>query len=158
MLVVLQVLCMLIWPWPNPRSRSRSPGFWSSENCQKLHFPRSVFSAISAWSSKVMVDHDSTRPILQLVGAWFSNFLLRKLSYEFKIAECHHHTSFKWLYFCIAWNLSHTVGRAGSPTGIVHVDVTLTWSKVTLISQFLQIALFYVYLLCHFGVELKTDG
>jgi len=29
-LVVLQVLCMLIWPWPDPRSRSR--GFWTSVN------------------------------------------------------------------------------------------------------------------------------
>jgi len=32
LLVVLQVLCMLIWPWPDPRSRSRSRDFWTSEN------------------------------------------------------------------------------------------------------------------------------
>jgi len=31
-LVVLQVLCMLIWPWPDPRSRSRLRGFWTSDN------------------------------------------------------------------------------------------------------------------------------
>jgi len=51
MLVVLQVLCMLIWPWPDPRSSSKSWGFWSSENCWKLHFSRSISFAIS--SSKV---------------------------------------------------------------------------------------------------------
>ena len=32
-----------------------------------------------------MVDHDSMGPSLQLVGAQFSNFLLRKLSHEFKL-------------------------------------------------------------------------
>ena len=85
MLVVLQVLCRLIWPWPDPRSRSRSQNFWSSKNCQKLHFSTSISSTISAWSSKVMVDHDSTGPSLQLVGARFSNFLLRKLSCKFKL-------------------------------------------------------------------------
>jgi len=31
-LVVLQVLCMLIWPWPDPRSGSRWRGFWTSKN------------------------------------------------------------------------------------------------------------------------------
>ena len=31
-LVVLQVLCMLIWPWPDPTSRSRSRGFWTANN------------------------------------------------------------------------------------------------------------------------------
>jgi len=36
MLVVLQLLCMLIWPWPDPRSRSRSRSFWSSENWRSL--------------------------------------------------------------------------------------------------------------------------
>jgi len=76
-LVVLQLLCMLIWSWPDPRSRSRLRGFWSSKNCRKMHFLRSVSSAISAWSSKVMVDYDNTGPSLQLVGAQFSNSLLR---------------------------------------------------------------------------------
>ena len=55
------------------------------------------------------------------------------------------------------------VGHAHSPTRIVHVDVTLTRSKVK-VTAFLKfrilqkIALFWVYLLRHFGVELKTDG
>jgi len=49
-------------------------------NFPKLHFSRSLSSAILAWSSKLMVDHDSTGPSLEPVGAQFSNFLLRKLS------------------------------------------------------------------------------
>jgi len=52
---------------------------------QKLHFSRSVSSAIFAWISKLMVDGDSMGPVVQLVGATFSNFLLGKLSREFKL-------------------------------------------------------------------------
>jgi len=36
---------------------------------QKLHFSKSSSSAILAWSSKMMVHHDSTGPSLQRVGA-----------------------------------------------------------------------------------------
>jgi len=32
-----------------------------------------------------MVDYDRTGPSLQLVGARFSNFLLKKLSHEFRL-------------------------------------------------------------------------
>jgi len=85
MLVVLQVVFMLLWPWPDPRSRSWSRGFWSCYNCRKLHFSRSISSAISAWSSNLMIDLDSTGPILQIVRARFSKFLVRKLSCEFKL-------------------------------------------------------------------------
>jgi len=42
---------------------------------QKFHFSRSISSAILAWSSKLMVDHDSS---LQLIGARFSNFIFKK--------------------------------------------------------------------------------
>ena len=52
---------------------------------RKLQFSRSISSAILAWRSKLMVDHDSIRPGLQLVGARFSNLILRKLSCEFKL-------------------------------------------------------------------------
>jgi len=45
-------------------------------------------------------------------------------------AECRCFTHFKWPYFCIAGGYGHAVGRAGSPTRIVHVDMTLTRSKV----------------------------
>jgi len=63
---------------------------------RKLHSSRSISSAILAWSSKLMVDHDSTGPSLQLVGARFSNFLLRKhVSTNF--AECQYDTNFKRL-------------------------------------------------------------
>jgi len=78
---------------------------------QKVHFSRSISSAVFAWSSKVMVGGDSTGPQrirgfttmryinlrftylltlltgLQLVGARFLNFLPGKLSREFKL--CH---------------------------------------------------------------------
>jgi len=52
---------------------------------QKLHFSRSISSAVLAWSSKLMVDDDSIGPGLQLVRARFLNFLLRKLSRQFKL-------------------------------------------------------------------------
>jgi len=52
---------------------------------QKLHFSRFISSAIFAWSSKLTVDSDSMGPGLQLDGGRFSNFLLRKLSREFKL-------------------------------------------------------------------------
>ena len=56
-------------------------------NCRKFYNSRSISSAISARSWKVMVDHDSTGPSLQLGGAWFSHFLLRNLSRVFKLLE-----------------------------------------------------------------------
>jgi len=51
---------------------------------QKLHFSRSISSAVLAWSSKLMV---SMGPGLQLVGAKFFNLLLGKLSREFKLRQ-----------------------------------------------------------------------
>ena len=77
-----------------------------------------------------MVDGDSMGSGLQLVGARFTNFLLGKLSQEFKFAECRYFTKFKWPYFGSASRYSQMVGYAGSTTGIVHADVTLTRSKV----------------------------
>jgi len=50
------------------------------QKLRKVHFSRSISSAVFAWSSKVMVDGDSTGPGLQLVGARFLNFLPGKLS------------------------------------------------------------------------------
>ena len=52
---------------------------------RKVHFSRSISSAISAWSSKLMVYGHSMGPGLQLVGARFLNFHLGKLSREFKV-------------------------------------------------------------------------
>ena len=113
-----------VWPRPDSRWRSRSRGFSSSENCQKLHFSRSISSAILAWTSKMMVTHDSMGPILQLFWARFSNFLLRKF------VECRYYTNFKWPYFRTAGGYGHMVGHTGSSIHIAHTDVTLTWSKV----------------------------
>ena len=57
------------------------------------------------------------------------------------------------------------VGYIGSPTYTAYVDMTLTRSKVkvkvTGLLNFQQLPInahFYVYLFCHFGAELKTDG
>ena len=52
---------------------------------RKVHLSRSISSAISAWSSKLMVDGHSMGPGLQVVGARFLNFHLGKLSREFKL-------------------------------------------------------------------------
>ena len=77
-----------------------------------------------------MAAGDSTGPDLQLDGDRFSNFLLGKLSRQFKFPECWYFTKFKWPYFGSAWCYSQMVGHAGSSTGIVHVDMTMTRSKV----------------------------
>ena len=52
---------------------------------RKLHFSTSIFSTILAWSSKLMVDYDNMGPNLQLVRARFLNFLLSRLSCDFKL-------------------------------------------------------------------------
>ena len=66
---------------------------------QKLHFFRSMSCAILAWSSKLTANHDSTGRSLQLVGAKFSNLLLRKLSREFKLRGMSILHEFQWSYF-----------------------------------------------------------
>jgi len=52
---------------------------------KKLHLSKSISSIIMAWSSKVMVYYDNMAPILQLVIVRFLNFLLSKLSRDFKL-------------------------------------------------------------------------
>jgi len=52
---------------------------------RKVHYSRSISSAISEWSSKLMVGGHSMGPGLQLLGARFLNFHLGKLSREFKL-------------------------------------------------------------------------
>jgi len=91
---------------------------------RKLHFSRSISSAILAWSSKMMVDHDSMGPSLRLVGAQFSNSFFRKLSCEFKLHKMSVLHEFQMAIFphCC----SHMVRHAGSPMCIAHTDVTLT--------------------------------
>jgi len=69
-----------------------------------------------------MVDHDSTGPSLQLVGAQFSNFLLGKLSCEFKLCRMSILHKFQQPFpYC------HMVRHAGSsPVCIAHADMILT--------------------------------
>jgi len=95
-----------------------------------MHISKYISSTTFACSSKLMVDIDSMGPDLQLVGDQFSNFLLGKVSLEFKL----HGTSILHdiqiaTYFGTGWRYSHMVGYAGSPTYTVYVDVTLTRSK-----------------------------
>ena len=52
---------------------------------RKVHFSRSISSATLALSSKLMVDYDNMGPSLQLIGARFLNFLLSKLSRDFRL-------------------------------------------------------------------------
>ena len=77
--------------------------------------------------------------------------------------ECRYVTNVKWLYFHTAGSYGHMIGRARSPTRIVHVDVTVTRSKVKVagllnVRKLPKSAKVCVYLLRHFRVELKTDG
>ena len=50
-----------------------------------LHIFTSISSVTFAWSSKLMIDIDGMGLILELVGARLSNFLLGKLSRQFKL-------------------------------------------------------------------------
>jgi len=51
---------------------------------RKLRFSKFISSASLPRSSKLMVDYGGMGPNLQLVGAWFLNCLLSKLSHDFK--------------------------------------------------------------------------
>jgi len=112
-----------------PRMRTRVTSTWSKvrvkvtelSKLQKLHFSTSISSAVLAWSSKLMVDGDSMGPGLQLFGAWFLNFLLEKLSWEFKL-RCRYFTKFKWLYFGSAWCYCNT-----GMLLVVHILYMLIW-------------------------------
>jgi len=108
-----------------------------------------------------MVDSDSMGPGLQRVRVRFSNFLLGKLSREFKLRGMliPGVMKFKWPYFRIAWGHSHTLGTLV----VLHVLCMLIWPwpdpmSRSGASKVPKIALFYVYLLHHFGMELKSDG
>ena len=90
-----------------------------------------ISSATFAWSSKLTVDVDSMGPGLQLFGGQFSNFLLGKVSLEFKLHGMSiFHDIQMATYFDTGWCYSHMVGYAGSPTYVAYVDMTLTRSKV----------------------------
>ena len=127
MWVDLDQICTPVWPRPDLRSRSRS---WSFQSCKNCTFLRLISSAVLARTSKVTGGGDSMGPGLQLGTARFLNFLLGKLSWEFKLWECQYFTKFKWPYFSSVWCYIHTVGHAGSPARTVYVDLTLTRCKV----------------------------
>jgi len=127
---------------------------------RKLHFSGSISFAILMLSSKLMVDHDSMGPIVQRIGAQCSNFLLRKLSHDFKLCGMLTLHAFQMLIFpyCL-----RRVTWSGMLV-VIYVLCMLIWPwpeprsvSRSLTSEFPKIALFYVYLLRHFGVKLKTD-
>jgi len=72
---------------------------------QRLYFSRSVSSAILAWSSKLMVDYDIMGPSLQRVRAQFLNFLLIKLSHDFKLHRVSIVQDFQRAIFPYYWRL-----------------------------------------------------
>ena len=90
-----------------------------------------ISSSTFAWSSKLTVDIDSMGPDLQLLGGHFSNFILGKVSTEFKLHGMSiFHDIQMATYFGTGWCYSHMVGYAGSPTYTAYVDMTLTRFKV----------------------------
>jgi len=95
-------LCMLIWAWLDPMSRSRSWGFWSSENCRKLHFARSIFF----------------------------EFPLRKLLHEFKLCGMSILHEFQMAIFPYCLRLLSHGRHAVSPICTAHADMILISSKV----------------------------
>ena len=102
-----------------------------------------ISCATFAWSSKLTVDIDSMGPGLQLLGGHFSNFLLGKVSLEFKLHGMSiFHDIQMATYLGTWWCYSHMVGYAGSPTYTAYVDMTLTQSevKVTGLLNFRQLA------------------
>jgi len=68
-----------------------------------------------------MVDHDSTEPSLQLDGARFSNFLLRKLSREFIVRGMSTLHEFQMAIFCVL------------------LEATVTWSDRLVVLYVLRI-------------------
>jgi len=86
------------------------------------------------------VDYDSMGPSLQLVGARYLNFLLRKLSHDFKLCRMSILQDFQraiFLYCLRLW--SHCrVPVCWYPICIVHADVTLTRSKVKVMQRWLS--------------------
>ena len=76
-----------------------------------------ISSATFAWSSILTVDIDSMGPGLQLLGGQFLNFLLGKVSLEFKLHGMSiFHNIQMATYFDTGWCYSYMVGYAGSPT------------------------------------------
>ena len=96
-----------------------------------MYISRYIASATFAWSSKLTVDVDSMGPGLQLLGGRFSNFLLGKVSLEFKLHGMSiFHDIQMATYFGTGWCYSHMVVYADSPTYTAYGDMTLTRSKV----------------------------
>jgi len=84
----------LIWCMGRPRPRMRTSVTLTPSKVKvkvtelpklPVQFSRSISSAFSVWSSKLMLGGHSMGPGLQLLGARFLNFLLGKLSRKFTL-------------------------------------------------------------------------
>jgi len=75
-----------------------------------------------------MVGNDTMGPSLQLIGARFSNFLLRKLSREFKLRGTSIFHEFQMAIFPYCFKLRSHGQVSGSPIcrPTAHADMTLT--------------------------------
>jgi len=82
MQVALRVLCSVYVDMTSTRSRVKVK---VTDHLNFRQLPRSISPATFAWSSKLMDDVDSMGPGLQPVVARFSNFLLGKVSLQFKL-------------------------------------------------------------------------
>ena len=103
----------LIWYVARPRPRMRTAETYTRSKVKvkvtelpklrKFHYSRSISSTVLAWSSKLMVDGDSMGRGLQLVGVRFSNFLVQKLSLEFKLPGMSilHETQMTIFRYCV---------------------------------------------------------
>jgi len=107
-------MCTQVWPRPDIYGQGQVTEL---PKLRKLHFSRSISSAVFAWSSKLMVGGDSMGSGLQLVRARFSNFLIGKLSREFKLRGMKFRKSLHWLMLqlviVIAGRLQQTVHAGG---------------------------------------------
>jgi len=109
-----------------------------------------------------VVDGDSMGPGLQLFGARFLNSLLRKLSQEFKLRPM---SIFHEIQMVISVLRNATVTWLGTLV-VLHVLCMLIdpiqgqgqRHGAFELPTIAIIAHFYIYLLRHFRVQLKTDG
>jgi len=89
----------------NVKAKVKVTGLLKFRKLPKIAHFRSIYSATLARSSKPMVDHNSTGPSLQFVGVQFSNFLLRKLSREFRLRAIWILYEFQMAIFPYFWKL-----------------------------------------------------
>jgi len=117
--VDLNHICAQVWPWPIKAKVTELL------KLRKSHFPRSFSPPLSRGPQNWWLMMISMGPGLQLVWARFSNFLLGKLSREFRLCRMlrFHVIQMATFLYCARRLQLHV-------DPIVHADMTLIWSKV----------------------------